>query len=65
MTSLRERLNAHFSIGLQFISTISLLILAITAVCGSRSLKRIADSHEIYPTENVHENQIIKRNHKH
>ncbi len=45
MTSLRERVNAHLPIVLQFISTISLTIIALTAICGSSSLKKLAESH--------------------
>ena len=47
MGSLRERVNAHLPIVLQFFSTISLVVIASSAICGSQSLKKLVDSHRI------------------
>ena len=47
MTSFKDRLNAHLPIILQLLSTVSLIVLAITAVCGASSLKKLSDSHQM------------------
>ena len=45
MTTLKERINAHLPIALQLLSTLSLVIIALSAICGSQSLKELAGSH--------------------
>ncbi len=45
MTNLRERVNAHLPIVLQVLSTVSLVIIAMSAICGSQSLKKLSESH--------------------
>ena len=45
MTSFRDRVNSHLPILLQLISTISLVTIALTAICGSSSLKKLSESH--------------------
>ncbi len=47
MTSIRDRINAHLPIVLQFLSTASLVTIALSAVCASQSLKRISNQHAI------------------
>ncbi len=47
MTTFRERVNSHLPIVLQFLSTASLVVIALTAICGSQSLKKLAGAHEM------------------
>lgn len=47
MASFRDRVNAHLPIVLQFLSTASLVVIALSAICGSQSLKQLAGSHEM------------------
>ncbi len=54
MSSFRERVNAHLPIVLQFIGTASLVVIALTAICGSQSLKKMVESHDIKSTTNIH-----------
>lgn len=49
MSSLKEKLNSHLPIVLQVLSTASLIVIALTAVCGSKSLKQLAGSHNMNP----------------
>ena len=53
MTSFREKVNAHLPIVLQFISTASLVVLALSAICGSKSLKSLSESHLTQSHENI------------
>ncbi len=46
MSTIRERINAHLPIVLQLLSTASLVVIALSALCGSQSLKELAGSHE-------------------
>ncbi len=55
MATFRERFNAHFPIVLQLISTASLVVLALGAICGSQSLKKIAESHASQTAEGIHQ----------
>ncbi len=67
MSSFRERVNAHLPIVLQLLSTLSLVIIAGTALCGSQSLKKLAASHSPNlqnETNNVHKN-IHMNKHSH
>ncbi len=54
MSTVRDRVNAHLPIVLQFISTVSLVVIALSAVCASQSLKELSTSHEIHGAENTH-----------
>ena len=58
MTTIRDRINAHLPILLQVLSTASLIVIALSAICGSKSLKELSQSHgmseavEIYQGDN-------------
>ncbi len=52
MTSFRERVNAHLPIVLQLLSSLSLVVIALTAICGSNSLRKLAESHGLGSSEN-------------
>ncbi len=54
MTNFRERVNAHLPIVLQFISTLSLVVIALSAICGSKSLKELSESHETNAPEEIY-----------
>ena len=54
MTTARERINAHLPIVLQFLSTASLVVIALSAICASGSLKRLSESHEMTGVTEVH-----------
>ena len=45
MTTIRDRVNAHLPILLQVLSTASLIVIALSAICGSKSLKELSQSH--------------------
>ena len=49
MTNFREKLNSHLPVILQLLSTASLVIIALSAICGSKSLKKLSDSHQMPP----------------
>ncbi len=65
MTTFRDRLNAHLPILLQFVSTASLVVLALSAICGSKSLKKLAEDHELHAFSSSQNNyiDIVKVNH--
>ena len=58
MATIRDRVNAHLPIVLQVLSTASLIVIALSAICGSKSLKELSQSHgmseavEIYQGDN-------------
>ena len=58
MATIRDRVNAHLPIVLQVLSTASLIVIALSAICGSKSLKELSQSHgmseavEIYQGNN-------------
>ena len=54
MTTIRERINAHLPIMLQFISTASLVAIALSAICGSQSLKELTKAHQSNEAVEVH-----------
>tara|TARA_Y100001968_G_C19224208_1_gene651256 strand:+ start:522 stop:695 length:174 start_codon:yes stop_codon:yes gene_type:complete len=54
MTSFKERINAHLPIVLQLISTASLVVLALSAICGSQSLKKLSSAHDMPGSVEVH-----------
>ena len=47
MTTFRERINSHLPIVLQLLSTASLIVIALSAICGSQSLKKLTSANEI------------------
>ena len=47
MVGFREKVNSHLPTLLQVLSTISLVVLALCALCGSQSLKKIAEDHSV------------------
>ncbi len=46
MSNFRDKVNSHLPIVLQFLSTASLVVIALSAICGTNSLKKLAGSHE-------------------
>ena len=54
MTSFKERINSHLPIVLQLLSTASLVLIALSALCGSQSLKKLSSAHEIAGSVEVH-----------
>ncbi len=65
MTSFRDRVNAHLPIVLQFISTASLVVIALSAICGSKSLKQLASNHEIQDAGQMHKGDMMNKHHIH
>ncbi len=65
MTSFRDRVNSHLPILLQVISTLSLAVLAASALCGSQSLKKLVTAHELSSSENAHVTHIKEGAHNH
>ena len=47
MTTFRERINAHLPVVLQLLSTASLIVIALSAICGSNSLKKLSSAYEL------------------
>tara|TARA_B100000700_G_C15060806_1_gene865656 strand:- start:7479 stop:7667 length:189 start_codon:yes stop_codon:yes gene_type:complete len=60
MTSFRERVNAHLPTVMQLISTASLVVIALSAICGSKSLKKLAGSHEMGGHDSMHKSHVFK-----
>ena len=54
MISIRERINSHLPIVLQFLSTASLVVIALSAICGSQSLKKLSGAHEMPISTEMH-----------
>tara|TARA_Y100001968_G_C19400324_1_gene740646 strand:+ start:1303 stop:1476 length:174 start_codon:yes stop_codon:yes gene_type:complete len=54
MTTFRERINSHLPIVLQFLSTASLVVIALSAICGSQSLKKLSSAHELPSSAEMH-----------
>ena len=50
MSNFRDKVNSHLPIILQALSTASLVVIALSAICGSQSLKKLADAHEMNQT---------------
>ncbi len=61
MTSFRDRVNAHLPIVLQVVSTASLFVIALSAICGSQSLKSLSESLEMRRPGQIHNGHLIKR----
>ena len=45
MSTIKEKMNAHLPIVLQLLSSVSLVVIALCAICGSKSLKTLSESH--------------------
>ena len=54
MTTFRERINSHLPIVLQLLSTASLVVIALSAICGSQSLKKLSSANEMPSSAEVH-----------
>ena len=54
MSTIRDRINAHLPIVLQLLSTASLVVIALSALCGSQSLKELAGSHNSIGAAEMH-----------
>ena len=61
MTTLRDRVNAHLPIVLQFFSTASLVVIALSAVCGSKSLKELSSSHDMTVGQQIHQGDFTRK----
>ena len=42
MTTVRDRINAHLPIALEVLRTASLVVIALSTICASQSLKHMA-----------------------
>tara|TARA_B100000700_G_scaffold325819_1_gene435613 strand:- start:2008 stop:2181 length:174 start_codon:yes stop_codon:yes gene_type:complete len=54
MTTFKDRINAHLPIVLQVLSTASLVVIALSAICGSQSLKKLSSAHEMPASVELH-----------
>ena len=59
MTTLRERINSHLPIILQLLSTASLVVIALSAICGSQSLKKLSSASEMPGSVEVHHDNLL------
>ena len=57
MTTIRDRVNAHLPILLQVLSTASLIVIALSAICGSKSLKELSQSHGMSGAVEIHQGE--------
>tara|TARA_Y100001968_G_scaffold325436_1_gene366669 strand:+ start:1120 stop:1293 length:174 start_codon:yes stop_codon:yes gene_type:complete len=57
MTTLRERINSHLPIALEFLRTASLVVIALSAICGSQSLKKLSSAYEMPSSVEVYQDQ--------
>tara|TARA_Y100001968_G_C18892970_1_gene497105 strand:- start:225 stop:398 length:174 start_codon:yes stop_codon:yes gene_type:complete len=57
MTTLRERINSHLPVVLQLLSTASLIVIALSAICGSQSLKKLSSGQEMPSSVEVLDNR--------
>ena len=60
MTTLRERINSHLPVVLQLLSTASLIVIALSALCGSQSLKKLSGAHEMPTSSEIHSDHLKK-----
>ncbi len=63
MTNFRERINSHLPIVLQFLSTASLVVIALSALCGANSLKELSGHHENQSTVNLEKSNTMLHSH--
>ncbi len=61
MMTFRDRVNAHLPVVLQLLSTASLVVIALSALCGSQSLKKLAVSHEMNELGQIHNGHMMKK----
>ena len=59
MTTLRERINSHLPIVLKLLSTASLVVIALSAICGSQSLKKLSSAHEMPDSVEAHQDNLL------
>tara|TARA_Y100001970_G_scaffold282835_1_gene396657 strand:- start:11904 stop:12107 length:204 start_codon:yes stop_codon:yes gene_type:complete len=60
MVNFKDKLNNHLPIILQLLSTASLIVIALTAICGSKSLKKLSDAHQMYESTEMQEGHNMK-----
>ena len=60
MTTFRERVNAHLPIVLQFLSTVSLVAIALSAICGSNSLRKLTEVKDATMSHRIHKHHIYR-----
>ncbi len=60
MPNFRDKVNSHLPIVLQLLSTVSLIVIALSAICGSKSLKQLASSHQITGENQPYHNHMNK-----
>ena len=60
MATFRDRINAHLPIVLQFLSTASLDVIAVSAICGTQSLKKLSEFHELKGAGQLHQGHLMK-----
>ena len=65
MTSFRDRLNAHLPILLKLLSTTSLIVIALSTLCGSQSLKKLAGGRQVKGSVHIHRGNIMNKSHVH
>ena len=65
MASFRDKVNAHLPIVLQFLSTASLVVIALSAICGSQSLKKLSNSHQMRGSSAIHKGHMMRKHHMH
>ncbi len=46
MTTVRDRINAHLPIVLEVLRTGSLVVIALSMICASQSLKQMSGGHD-------------------
>lgn len=54
MSKIREKINSHLPIVLEFLRTASLVVIALCAICGSKSLKTLSESHKGEISPHIH-----------
>ena len=60
MTNFREKINAHLPIVLQSLSTISFVVIALASLCGSQSLKKLVENHQVGHSPHSHAEHLMK-----
>ena len=60
MATFRDRINTHLPIVLQFLSTASLVVIALSAICGTQSLKKLSEFHEFKGAGQLHQGHMMK-----
>jgi len=60
MGTFRDRVNEHLPVVLQFLSTASLVVIALSAMCGSQSLKKLSEANEMRGPWHIHRGHTMK-----